>query len=522
MDTRNIYLYWIGKEYKLISILKNLIYLHSTNGIGYKIHILTDKNISDYIKHIPDYFSNLCPAHQADFVRVNVICDYGGIWLDSDTLVVDSLDSLFDFIEIKNGFFIKENNNILWNGIFGSKPNTPLMITWKTEMMNILDKKQCNIYWAEIGCVLLQNIYNTNADLYDNYKIFEGLDNLYPVNWNNCVTEFIDKPYDNYKTLIREYQPLVVLVNSVYKKLEDKTEKEILEDNMPINYFINKSFENMTNNNFSNKLKILNNNLKEELEKNNFLPILIGNLFYDHAQPNFYNSSLLDDCNEKRLRFSKACSMRNTMFEIGLNGGHSAFLALMSNKNLKIYSNDIAEFYPPCPEIHPEIYVQIAADTLKTFFDNRFTFIKGNCLTEVSKFIQNNPDIKFDIIHIDGEKSTYKRDFFNLIPSLNENTIVIFDDTNQQCVQMVVDELINNNYLYRVSDFPQMNVNIKYRNEILVYKNKNKNKTIFENIYEQQLWNNCNPNIPLSGPGSSLENTKEYSNLLNKFISLCV
>jgi hypothetical protein len=65
------------------------------------------------------------------------------------------------------------------------------------------------------------------------------------VNWNNCVNEFIDKPYENYKSIVRDYQPLVALVNSVYKKLEEKTEKEILESNTPLNFFINKSFENM-------------------------------------------------------------------------------------------------------------------------------------------------------------------------------------------------------------------------------------------------------------------------------------
>lgn len=43
-------------------------------------------------------------------------------------------------------------------------------------------------------------------------------------------------------------------------------------------------------------------------------------------------------------------------------------------------------------------------------------------------------------------------------------------------------------------------------------------KSIFENIYEKSLWNNSNANIPLSGPGSSLENTKLYSEILNKFI----
>jgi hypothetical protein len=118
------------------------------------------------------------------------------------------------------------------------------MVELKTEMMKILDEKQDKMRWAEISCDMLQNLYNKNSGLYDNYKIFNGLDNLYPVNWDKCVNEFIEKPYNNYETIIREYQPFVIIVNSVYKILENKSEKEILEGNMPINYFINKSFKN--------------------------------------------------------------------------------------------------------------------------------------------------------------------------------------------------------------------------------------------------------------------------------------
>lgn len=44
------------------------------------------------------------------------------------------------------------------------------------------------------------------------------------------------------------------------------------------------------------------------------------------------------------------------------------------------------------------------------------------------------------------------------------------------------------------------------------------NKAVFENIYNNKLWNNGRTNIPLSGPGSSLENTKQCSSILNKFI----
>jgi mannosyltransferase OCH1-like enzyme len=245
METRNVFLYWVGKEYKLISILRNLIYLHSTNGKGYKVNLITDKNIGEYIKTFPDCFSKLCPAHQADFVRVNVIYEYGGIWLDSDTVVIDKLDSLFDLIENKNGFFINHVENDLCNTIFGSRKHTLLMKEWKNKINETLDVKKENIQWCDIGSLLLNNMFNSNKDLYDNYIIFNGLDNLIPVRWDFATNEYLDQPYDNYKNIVKDYQPLVCLFNSVYKKIEEKTESEILNGNMPLNYFINKSFQNM-------------------------------------------------------------------------------------------------------------------------------------------------------------------------------------------------------------------------------------------------------------------------------------
>jgi hypothetical protein len=244
MNTRNIFLYWVGKEYTLISILRKLIYLHSTNGKGYTVHLINHNNIKDYIKDLPDCFYKLQPAHQADFVRVSVVCEYGGIWLDSDTLVLDSLDSLFDVIENKNGFFIIQNNTILCNGVFGSKANTEIMIKWKSNIIKKLDDTNGNIKYVEIGNAILKNMYSENINLYENYTIFNGLDNVYPVNWDKCVSEYINKPYDNYKNIIKDYQPFLILVNSAYRALEHMTIEEILSDNKPINYFINKSFEN--------------------------------------------------------------------------------------------------------------------------------------------------------------------------------------------------------------------------------------------------------------------------------------
>jgi len=197
-----------------------------------------------YISDIPDYFYRLCPAHQADFVRVHVVCDYGGIWLDSDTLVMHSLDSLFAILDSKDGFFIRENNEILWNGVFGSRPNTELMTQWKQRLRHILDEKKEAIAWSEVGCQMLQGMYNETSALYDSYELFNGLDTMYPVNWNHCVNSFLHQPYETYPCLVRDFQPVIVLVHSVYQAVEHMSIQDILGGNTPMNYFINKSFEN--------------------------------------------------------------------------------------------------------------------------------------------------------------------------------------------------------------------------------------------------------------------------------------
>lgn len=242
-------MYWEGKEYKLIKILRELIILHSKKGKGYNIHLINKENIHNYVEHLPRCFDKMILAHQADFVRVYVIKMNGGIWLDSDTLVIDKLDSLFELIEKKDGFLIKENNSILSNGIFGSKKNTQFMNQWYSDIIKIINHKNENLAWTELGNFLINKILEQNPEYLSNYKIFNGLDTMYPVNWDKCVMEFIDKPYDNYLNLIREYQPLVVLVNLVYKHdmIESKSEAEIYNMKLPLNYFINKSLQNSKN-----------------------------------------------------------------------------------------------------------------------------------------------------------------------------------------------------------------------------------------------------------------------------------
>ena len=138
-------------------------------------------------------------------------------------------------------FILQKQNDVL-NGVFGSKPNTEIMKRWRFLALQKLDQTEGKINWTGIGGNILNDIFwDKHRYLYDNYTIFNGADNMYPVYWTKCVAEFIHKPYENYKNIEKEYQPLIILVNSVYRTLANQTEAEILQGNSPISYFLNKS-----------------------------------------------------------------------------------------------------------------------------------------------------------------------------------------------------------------------------------------------------------------------------------------
>jgi hypothetical protein len=244
INDRNVFLYWEGEDNSLISILRKLIYLHSKSGKGYKVHLINHKNIHEYVSDLPSCFFNMKLAHQADYVRVNVVCDYGGIWLDSDTIVIESLDSLFDYLETNSGFFILEETRRdcrgLCNGIFGSRANTKIMREWKERVKKMVPPA----FWSAIGAGILQAMQRETPELYKDYHIFTGKDNMYPVHFSNCKKAFLSSNYENYKGIVREYQPLVIIIGQVYRELSDKTEEEIMNSKLVINYFLNLSLEN--------------------------------------------------------------------------------------------------------------------------------------------------------------------------------------------------------------------------------------------------------------------------------------
>lgn len=117
MDKINIWIYWAqGLEEAPIFVQKNI--QHTLSILSeYSIHIVTLNNITKYIS-LPDfvwdkYHSNIISeAHFSDIVRLSLLYNYGGLWLDSTVYV--RANKLPEYITDRD-FFAYQNLNFTLN-----------------------------------------------------------------------------------------------------------------------------------------------------------------------------------------------------------------------------------------------------------------------------------------------------------------------------------------------------------------------------------------------------------------------
>lgn len=112
-----IWVCWLQGEDKLPPVAKLCISSIRKNANGHEVILLTEKNYGDYVQ-LPEILINrfergqLKPAHFADIIRMNILAQHGGLWLDSTVLVTNPIpETIFnaDFFSIKTpeiGYYV--------------------------------------------------------------------------------------------------------------------------------------------------------------------------------------------------------------------------------------------------------------------------------------------------------------------------------------------------------------------------------------------------------------------------------
>ena len=131
--------------------------LHSKNGTHFTLHLINHQNIEFYLDNIHPSFYNLCYAHQADYARVHLLYKYGGIYFDSDVLIMNNLNEVYNLLDTYEGFFIQtETVDKITNAVLCSRPQTKLYKLWCERIKQILDQSMDGkIGWTAIGTYIL-------------------------------------------------------------------------------------------------------------------------------------------------------------------------------------------------------------------------------------------------------------------------------------------------------------------------------------------------------------------------------
>ena len=162
----------------------------------------------------------------------------------------------------------------------------------------------------------------------------------------------------------------------------------------------------------------------------------------------------LDSLKMKQMNLYNCGKYSKNILEIGFNAGHSALFFLLANNESKLTLFDTCQ--------HP--YTEICFDYLNKKFPNRLTLVKGDSQKTVPEYIINNPQQKFDLIHIDGShimKHAYN-DLNNTFKVANK--IIIFDDTDCEELNSMLNEFVMNNNLNEI--FLQDISQCKYQHRI--------------------------------------------------------
>jgi SAM-dependent methyltransferase len=128
--------------------------------------------------------TRLHPAHRADFIRAFLLMKYGGFWIDSDCLVMRSLQPVLDLLNKYDFVGHKERQSYVSNGFIGARPGSKIASALYQRICSILRSgrplewttigneplteiiSESEVAWYEIECELIQPICWSNPDAF--------------------------------------------------------------------------------------------------------------------------------------------------------------------------------------------------------------------------------------------------------------------------------------------------------------------------------------------------------------------
>ena len=175
----NTFTYWEGPKPDYIQLCHETQKRHNENNYGL-FHsscytCLTPENLREFDCLKPylddEFYNSLHPAHRADIVRVKLLETYGGVWIDSDFISMNSFDTLINSSSRHHKLYYYRDSWQATNGILIAPPRHSIVVEWSRKIDCVFAnlkrmKKVGNPYdgWCSFGADQLKVVLNVAID----------------------------------------------------------------------------------------------------------------------------------------------------------------------------------------------------------------------------------------------------------------------------------------------------------------------------------------------------------------------
>ncbi len=179
-----IWFCWLQGEEEMPALSKRCLQSIKNNITDREIKIITLKNLNEYIE-LPEYIVQkynkgiISNTHLSDLIRLELLCKYGGTWIDSTAYVTCYDENIFDkelfLFKNCNSFWFENKNNfnnepiIADNWFITAASGNPILETVKTLLYT---------YWKENNYLIDYFIFHYMFTLTVNYKYKDEFDKM--------------------------------------------------------------------------------------------------------------------------------------------------------------------------------------------------------------------------------------------------------------------------------------------------------------------------------------------------------
>lgn len=206
-----IYFCWFQGEENLPPLVRCCYNSLKLNAGKYKVCFIDENNYADYVKlpeHILQKFADgkISRTHFSDILRVSILDEHGGLWLDSTILVAEPLENhkkLWKLPYFTQKFYNEKDNDCpyAYNPSYGRWATFAQGAAVRHYPLLAFMKEFFNEYWRDFDAVIDYVLMDFAMDIaYENIPAVRAGMDAVPINNpdTNTLVRFLNAPYKNY------------------------------------------------------------------------------------------------------------------------------------------------------------------------------------------------------------------------------------------------------------------------------------------------------------------------------------